>query len=57
MNENITTEKDIIQACLDIVENTDFQHAYTSYDVNLIEATVEKIKQNITEYFKQNGLY
>ena len=41
----------IVQACIEAVKNTNTNHAFTTYDQNLIEATVARSIKEITNQF------
>lgn len=41
----------IIQECLVAINNTNLHHAHTSFDYNLVTATVTKSKKAVQEHF------
>lgn len=41
----------IVEACMDAVKKTDIRHAYTSYDKDLIDATITKSLKSIKQTF------
>lgn len=41
----------IVDACIEAVEQTDIRHAYTTYDKNLIDATISKSLVSIKKAF------
>ena len=41
----------IIQECLTAIDNTNIHHVHTSYDHNLVMATIEKSKMAVKEHF------
>lgn len=41
----------VIEECIKSVENTSKTHAYTSYDVSLIEETIERSVKSIKKHF------
>ena len=41
----------VVEACIDAVENTSTTHAHTTFDKNLIDATIEKSAQAIRDKF------
>ena len=42
----------IVEECITAVKNTDITHAYTTYDKQLIEATVERSVKSIKQHFE-----
>lgn len=42
----------IVKECITAVENTDRTHAYTTFDKQLIDATIIKSVQSINKHFK-----
>jgi len=41
----------IIKECIDAVKNTDRTHAYTTFDLGLIDGTIEKSVKSIKQHF------
>ena len=41
----------IIDECIDAVKHTDMTHAHTTFDKDLIDATIERCVQSIKERF------
>lgn len=41
----------VIQECLDVIATTDTRQAYTSYDLNLVQATMSKIENKVKTHF------
>lgn len=41
----------IVEACIDAVKKTDIRHAYTTFDKNLIDATINKSVKSIEQTF------
>lgn len=41
----------IVEACIDAVKQTDIRHAYTTFDKNLIDATINKSINSIKQTF------
>lgn len=41
----------IISECLIAVDKTNTHHAITSYDYNIVKATISKSKQSVKEHF------
>lgn len=42
----------IVNECIKAVEQTDRTHAHTTFDLSLIDATILKSKDSITQHFK-----
>jgi hypothetical protein len=41
----------IVEACMDAVKQTDIRHAYTTYDKDLIDTTINKSIKSIKKTF------
>jgi hypothetical protein len=41
----------LIEACIEAVENTGTQHAFTTFDKGMIDATIDKCAQSIRDTF------
>jgi hypothetical protein len=46
----------IVKECIEAVRNTDTRHAYTTFDKDLIDNTVERSIKSIKERFDYNGV-
>lgn len=41
----------IVQECANVIQQTNRQHAYTNYDLDMITSTIEKSKRSVLEHF------
>lgn len=41
----------IIEECIKTVERTEKNHAYTTYDVSMVEGTIQRSVKSIKNYF------
>lgn len=44
----------IVQECLNAVEQTERTHAYTTFDLSLINATIARSKESIINHFNKD---
>jgi hypothetical protein len=44
----------IVQECINAVEQTDRTHAYTTFDLSLIDATIARSKKSIINHFNKD---
>ena len=45
---------DIVNQCIRVIEDSDTHHAYTTYDLQLIEGTKEKVINLIKKHFAKD---
>lgn len=52
LTENSDLRLELLKECIRVIENSPKNHAYTTYDVDLVNFTIKRVLENFKNHFK-----